>query len=61
MLIKVRTFQDVIDSHLDYIMSDENGNEIENPNEWSWSLIEVLDEMSDEKFKFVFKPFMLLR
>ena len=61
MITKVRTFQDVIDSRLDYIMSDENGNEIENPNDWSWQLIEIQHEVNPNECKFIFKPFMLLR
>ncbi len=61
MLINIRTFQDVLDSRLDFLMSDENCNEIENTQDWNWSLIEVQSDVNENEKKFIFIPFMQLR
>lgn len=61
MITKVRNFQDVLDSRLDFLMSDVNGNEIKDPQDWSWSLIEVQSDINENEKKFIFIPFMQLR
>lgn len=61
MITKVRNFQDVLDSRLDFLMSDANGNEIKDPQDWSWSLIEVQSDINENEKKFIFIPFMQLR
>lgn len=61
MIAKVRNFQDVLDSRLDFLMSDANGNEIKDPQDWTWSLIEVQSDINENEKKFIFIPFMKLK
>jgi len=61
MVSNIRNFQDVIDSKLDFLMTDVNGFEIKDQREYSWSLIEILSEINENEKKFVFVPFMKLK
>lgn len=58
MMRQIVYFQDVLDSKLDFVKVDPNGNVIENPTEWNWILTE---EFSNNELLFYFEPFMKIK
>jgi len=58
MEIRLKTFQDVLDSQLDYSLHDFEGNEIINPLDWNWRLLEFPNE---DCVSFLFVPYIKIK